>query len=312
VDLAVRALPLWRQLEAETGTSILTLTGAVDHGSPEATSPLRAALAAAGQASEFLTPAQASVRWPGLRFDTRVLFHPQAGRLHADHAVAALQQAAAARGAAIRHGTQASRMRTLGGGHVEVTADGQALLADVTVIAAGSWTSKVLSALGIPAPALRVTQEQPATFHASLGHAPGAASWPSFIHHGGAGLPAGQNVYGLDSGEGIKVGFHAVGPVTDPDDRDRTVDPAAEQRLRDYAGRWLPGVDASRADSATCLYTITPDDDFLIDRRGPFVTLGGFSGHGFKFGSVLGELAADLVEGKPGVARFALGRFPAT
>jgi sarcosine oxidase len=69
-------------------------------------------------------------------------------------------------------------------------------------------------------------------------------------------------------------------------------------------------VDAGRPESTTCLYTLTPDENFVIDRHGPITVLAGFSGHGFKFGSVIGELAADLVDGKPGAARFALGPRP--
>jgi sarcosine oxidase len=94
VALAVRALPLRRRLEEETGRRLLELTGAVDHGPAEATRALHDALAAAGRPSEFLTPAQVAERWQGLRADTSALFHPEAGRLHADDAVTAFQQAA--------------------------------------------------------------------------------------------------------------------------------------------------------------------------------------------------------------------------
>jgi sarcosine oxidase len=72
--------------------------------------------------------------------------------------------------------------------------------------------------------------------------------------------------------------------------------------------RWLPGVDAGAPTATTCLYTSTPDEDFVLDRVGPITVLGGFSGHGFKFASVIGELAADLVEGRPGPERFRLSR----
>ena len=303
VDLAIRALPLWRRLEAEVGTPLLTLTGAVDHGPHTATRGLRDALAAAGRPHRLLTPDQVADRWPGLRADTGAVFHREAGRLHADDAVAALQQAAAARGVQVRHHTPVARISPSGSRVEVVTATEEVLVADQVVVAVGGWARKTLPALGITPPALRVTQEQPTHFAAA-----DALDWPSFIHHGGAALAADSGVYGLGSVDGVKIGFHAVGPVVDPDHRDRTLDPVAEQRLRDYAATWLPGVDLDRATSTTCLYTVTPDHDFVIDRRDRVTVLAGFSGHGFKFGSVIGELAADLVDGKAGEARFALDR----
>ncbi|HEU5150181.1 MAG TPA: FAD-dependent oxidoreductase, partial [Iamia sp.] len=104
VELARRALAGWRELEAETGREVLTLTGAVDHGDPAAVAALEAALGEAAVPFEVLAPEEAANRWPGLRFDTTVLFHPEAGRLHADAAVRTLHGAAGRRGAEVRLG----------------------------------------------------------------------------------------------------------------------------------------------------------------------------------------------------------------
>ncbi|MEU3459524.1 FAD-dependent oxidoreductase [Streptomyces sp. NPDC006733] len=303
VALAARALPLWRRLEEETGRRLLELTGAVDHGPAAVTTALHDALSALGRPAHLLTPAQAAERWPGLRADTGALFHPEAGRLHADNAVAAFQQAARQHGARIRHGVKVTRL-AVRGERAEVITDGEeAVIADGVVLAAGSWTPGRIAGPLTGLPPLRVTQEQPAHFPAA-----DALGWPSFIHHPGAGLPPGTAVYGLGSTDGVKVGFHGVGPVVDPDHRDRTVDAAVLARLRQYASRWLPGVDATAPAAATCLYTTTPDEDFVIDRQGPLTVLAGFSGHGFKFAALVGALAADLVGGAPGLDRFALGR----
>lgn len=302
VTLAVRALPLWRRLEEETGRHLLELTGAVDHGPAAATTALHDALTALGRPSELLTPAQAGERWPGLRADTSALFHPEAGRLHADDAVAAFQQAARQHGARIRHGVRVTRI-AVRGERAEVITDGEeAVIADAVVLAAGSWTPDRSAGLVTGLPPLRVTQEQPVHFPAA-----DALDWPSFIHHGGAGLPPGAAVYGLGSTDGVKTGFHGVGPVVDPDHRDRATDLSALGRLQRYAARWLPGVDSTTPTATTCLYTTTPDEDFVIDRQGPLTVLAGFSGHGFKFASLVGALAADLAGGAPGLSRFALG-----
>ncbi|SDJ04205.1 sarcosine oxidase [Frankineae bacterium MT45] len=307
VGLAQRALPLWRALEEQTNTELLTLTGAVDHGPAEATDTLHDALTAAGARSYRVGVEEAAQRWPGLRIDSTALFHPDAGRLHADRAVAALQSAAEERGASIRHGVAVSQISTTDSGRVQlVTRDQEALLVDAAVVAVGGWARQTVAPLVPGLPQLRVTQEQPAHFQAQ--DAQNALDWPSFIHHPGADFSLVGGVYGLGSEDGVKVGFHAVGPVVeDAYRRDRTIDADALGRLRQYAEEWLPGVDASSAVGLTCLYTTTPDHNFVIDRQGPITVLAGFSGHGFKFGSVIGELAADLVDGKPGIGRFAFG-----
>ncbi|MFK0172769.1 FAD-dependent oxidoreductase [Streptomyces sp. NPDC090306] len=299
VGLAVRALPLWRKLEEETGREVLELTGAVDHGPAGATEALHRALTAAGRPVERLTPDQAAERWPGLRVDGTAVFHPEAGRVHADHAVVAFQEAARQHGARVRHGVKVTRL-AVRGQRVEVVTDGEeAVVADAVVVAAGSWTPGRLAGVVPGLPPMRITQEQPVHFPA-----PDALGWPSFIHHGGPD----EAVYGLGSLDGVKVGFHGVGPVVDPDHRDRTIDQQAVARLQKYAERWLPGVDATEPAALTCLYTTTPDEDFVIDRRGPVTVVGGFSGHGFKFAPVVGELAADLVGGGNGLDRFSMTR----
>lgn len=306
VSLAARALPQWRRLEQDSGHAVLDLTGAVDHGPPEAIGALYSELRAGGHASRLLSPTQAAERWPGLRFDDSVLFHAAAGRVHADLATRAFQEAAAARGTVVRHGVRVAKLLRQREDRVElVTAEGEVFTGTAAVVAVGGWAPSTLDGLVAGLPALRVTQEQPVHFPAA-----DALSWPSFLHHGGAQLADAAGVYGLGSVDGVKVGFHAVGPEVDPDHRDRAIDPAALRRVQDYAERWLPGLDASAPTATTCLYTITPDHDFVVDRDGPVTVLAGFSGHGFKFAPAIGELAADLVTGTPGASRFALGREP--
>lgn len=304
VSLATRALPLWRRVERESGRELLTLTGAVDHGAPEPIRELHAQLSLAGHTARILDPDQAAERWPGLRFDAGVLFHAAAGRIHADEAVLAFQQAAVVRGAQIRHRVRVTEVfRTRAGGVEVVTDAGEVVTADSAVIAVGGW-APVLAAQSVSGlPPLRVTQEQPIHFPAA-----DLLDWPSFIHHPGAGLTTGAEVYGAGSVDGVKVGFHGVGPVVHPDTRDRGIDPAAQRRVQEYAEHWLPGVDSFSPTATTCLYTTTPDHDFVVDRDGPITVLAGFSGHGFKFAPAIGSLAADLVAGHPGVGRFALGR----
>jgi sarcosine oxidase len=297
IALARRALPLWRELEDATGTPVLELTGGVDHGDQAALAGSAGALEAAGVPGQWLAAEEATERWPGLRFTEPVFFHPSSGRLHADNAVTALQQAATALGAEVRHETPVEAIKVHGDEHVEVVTPERSWHARRVIVAVGAWSAKLLDGL-VPLPPLRVTQEQPAHFPAR----DSATAWPSFIHH----VPGG--VYGLATpGEGVKVGFHGAGPVVDPDARDFAPRPELERRLHDYVQEWVPGVDAGRPAPISCTYTTTPTEDFLLDRAGPVVVAAGFSGHGFKFTPAIGEILADLaVSGRPGPGRFAL------
>jgi sarcosine oxidase len=312
VRLGHAGLPLWAELGRLADGPLLTMTGAVDHGPADVVETLHSGLVRAGVAAELLDPAEAGRRWPALRFDASVMFHRDAGRIHADRSVRTLRAAAAARGAVVRHGVAVESVRAGGPGVRVRTSDGEVLSADAAVVAAGAWTPGLLDGLGLPP--MRVTLERPTHFRPRSD----SLAWPSFLHHPGAGLPAAEYpvlAYGLAAEDGIKIGLHGVGAVVDPDpDRhDRRPDPALRRRLADYVRRWVPGVDPDSGVPDGCLYTTTPDHDFVVDRSGPVTVLAGFSGHGFKFAPAIGELAARLtLDGEPSPARFRLDRFAAT
>ncbi|GAB1819564.1 N-methyl-L-tryptophan oxidase [Herbidospora sp. RD11066] len=307
IRLAQEAHDLWRDLESESGTRLLTITGSVNHGRTPDLDILADAVEAAGAPGTWLSPEEATDRWPGLRYDGKVFFHPQSGRLHADHAVAALQRSAAALGAVVRHHTPATSITVKDDNAVEVTTEDDVYQAKRVVVAAGAWAGKLLGGL-VPLPPLRVTQEQPAHF-APLRE---EDEWPSFGHHfdeetlAATGFLSG--IYGLATpGEGIKVGFHGTGPVVDPDERDFLPEARHVQALRAYARAWLPGVDPDVFTSISCTYTTTPTSDFVLDRVGPVVVAAGFSGHGFKFVPAVGRVLADLaLTGERPDARFRL------
>ncbi|MBT0769713.1 FAD-dependent oxidoreductase [Kineosporia sp. J2-2] len=303
IGLAREAQQLWRELEQASGVPLLTVTGGVDHGTADELDVLHDGLTAAGVESHWLGATEAADRWPGLRFDGRALYHPGSGRLHADHAVSALQSVARGRGTVALHRTRVTRVEVLPDDTVAVSTeqDFQPLRARRVVVAAGAWTDQILAGL-LPLPRLRVTQEQPAHF-TPLGT--DENDWPSFTHR----RAGAATVYGMGTpGEGVKVGLHGVGPRIDPEHRDFR--PRAEQSadLHEYVRTWLPGVDASSAVPVTCTYTSTADEVFVLDRRGPIVVAAGFSGHGFKFVPAIGRILADLVEGAPPVPEFALDR----
>lgn len=316
VGMLAEALPLWRELEAESGTALLDLVGVANHGPRGGFDEVHAALAAAGIAAEFVAIEEAGERWPGIRFDTRVLFNEQAGRVNADATVRALHAAATAAGADVRHRTRATHIDVVDDGVVRVASVDDAGVTETfeartAVVTLGAWTTKLLGGVrGVRLPSLVVTQEQPAHFAVR----DEAIAWPSFNHFPGP-VDDGYGfwlspVYGmLTPGEGVKAGWHGVGPVVDPDARDFAPVPEQLAALQRYASEWLPGVDPGATTPVSCTYTTTPDEHFVLDRIGPVVVGAGFSGHGFKFVPVVGRILADLADGSgPPPALFAAGR----
>ncbi len=306
LDMLVEALPLWRELESEADARLLDLVGIVNHGGGSFEA-MRGALNAVGIPAELLPASEAQARWAGIRFASEVLYTPQAGRLNADAAVSALQRSASAHGADVRHQVLATRVDVLDDDRVRVTTDGETVVAARAVVTVGAWTSKLLGD-ALPLPPLVVTQEQPAHFAVTD---PGAV-WPGFNHWPGAGdewWPS--QVYGmLTPGQGVKAGWHGVGPLTDPDSRTFRSEPHQLELLRRYAREWLPGADPDTFTEISCTYTTPPDSDFVLDRVGPIVVGAGFSGHGFKFTPVVGRILADLaLSATPAHPAFSLARF---
>lgn len=288
VRLALTARPLWDELQEVTDAEVFRVTGGVDHGPRELLEPFAAALDEVGVAYEWLSPAEASERWPGLRLDEAVLFQPDGGVAHPDNTLTTLQQLAESHGAVWHTHTRVTAITESPEG-VTVTAGERTFAADQVVLAAGVW-SHLLAEVPVDV----ATQVQPAHFVAT----DPATPWPTFIHrrsdeHGTA-IP---EAFGLPSPDGVKIGFHGGGRIVDPDDRDFIAVADEVDDLRAYAAAWVPGVDPSSLDTDTCLYGGLAEDDFLIDRLGRLTIAAGFSGHGFKFVPLVGRMVADLVAG---------------
>jgi sarcosine oxidase len=281
VRLAQAALPLWRELEDDAGEPLLDITGAVDHGDAASVREVADAMTACGVEHEIIPAAAAAERWPAMRFDGDVLFHPGGGRCRADATVAALQRRARDHGADVRFGAKAT-LSVDRDDRVTVTTDEDSWTAPVAVVTAGAWVHAVL---GERAPEVVVTQEQIQHF---APRPDGDVAWPSFIHHR---VPW---VYGLlTPGEGVKVAEHHVGPHIDPDHRVPRTE-RLDTAIVDYVTTWFPGLDPYPIHTAECLYTTTPDESFVLERVGPVVIGSPCSGHGFKFTPVIGQRLAAL------------------
>lgn len=301
VALAGQARRPWAELESACGERLLHPTPHLTFG-PQLPQVL-AAMTAAGGACELISAAQAVSRFPGVAATGEVLVEPESAVIAADRALACLARLAGPAGT-VRTGV---RVRSLDddGRAVRVRTNGGDVTAGVAVVCAGPWTSGLLTTAGITVPG-SATLEQVAYLEPAAGDA--SASMPTFVHYGAVfpyGLPVpGSRLY--------KIGIHHSGTPADPDRQDRSADPGLTSRIEEAARRFLPGFSPRPVAQERCVYDNTPDTDFIVDRIWNVVIGSGTSGHGFKFGPLLGEWLADLaVTGSSArlPARFAAARF---
>jgi sarcosine oxidase len=275
VRLAQEALPLWRELEAESGETLLELTGLVDL--PLDASRLKAALDATGTAYELLTTDEVEHRFDLVTDCYKAVWQPDAGVVLAERAVRAFRA-----GIEVRAET---RVRSLvpGTDGVRVETDGGAIDARAVVVAAGAWARELLAGVGIDLPVV-VTRETVAYFGLD-----GDGAVPSVIDY------PHRETYALTAGSGVvKVGVHRSGPAIDPDDPGGPDDEIV-RFAADWAARTFRLASAEPVRVETCLYTNTADARFVLERHGTIVVCSACSGHGFKFAPAIGERAAALV-----------------
>lgn len=289
--LTGRAFELWRELEQQSGASLLRTLGGLDFGARRDVAHVAADLAAQGVPYELLSADEAERRWPGMRFAGSVVYHPQAGTIDPERAVESFTSEAARYGAEVRYESVVVSLRADDDGAEAQLADGVRVRARSVVAAAGGWAGPLLRDL-ISLPPLTVTQQQ--IFHFPRRDAC-SEPWPSTIHD--ETEPIYHLAGGRDGGAGDarKIAEHRRGTPTTAGRCNREVDPASRARIVEYVKRWLPGLDPTPGGEATCLYTSTPTEDFVLDRVGSLVVCSACSGHGAKFAPLIGELTADLV-----------------
>jgi sarcosine oxidase len=307
VPLLQETFPLWRALEAETGAELLTLTGLLTIG-VLASQPVEATLTAArehGLDVKVLDASEVRKRYPGhvLADDEAAVLDPQAGFLRPEKAVEAMT-----RGIDLRRNAVVTAIEPRGGG-VQVVVDGKAEAFDAAVLAAGPWTHELM-------PGLPLTVERQVMVWLAV--QAGVESFkpevfPAWLREG----TAEGDIYGFPSldGRSIKLGRHHGGESVTPETVRRAVTDADLDPLRLFVTKYLRGVTRSVVRSAVCLYTNTPDENFIIDTlpESPhIVVVSACSGHGFKFAPVMGDIVADLLlEGgtRRDISRFSLQRF---
>jgi sarcosine oxidase len=314
VALARASFALWHALEQEAGATLLHRVGGLDFGAPDAhhLAGIRATYEALDIPFEALDHAEIQHRFPQFRLPEATIGYYQAdySLLAADRCVATLADEARKHGARILEGEAARRVEADAGG-VMVTTDSATYRAERLILSAGSWMRPLLRQLGLDLP-LGVTKELLAYFEAPdpARYAPGR--FPLFIHRlpQTTSLGSGFPIFGHP---GVKCMLDRTGPAVAPDDPDRSVDADRLALVRAYVADILPELHTV-IDTVTCRYTMTPDEDFILDRHPAhpqIVIASPCSGHGFKFGVVIGRILAELAtQGATGypIERFRLTR----
>jgi sarcosine oxidase len=296
VELAVVAQAAWREVEAAAGRRILTMTGGLDlapENAAESIDDYADSMTAAGVSFEWLDEVEVMRRWPAwrLRADTRAIFQADAGIADPEQGNAAHQALARQAGAELLEHTRVAAIKDHGG-ELEVTLDdGRAFSAGAVVVCADAWTNDLLGPLGHALP-LSVTREQVTWFEPEDAAAFARERFPIWIwldQPSFYGFPA-------HAGRGPKVGQDVGGRTTTATTRSFDLDVDCLDRVETFLTRHLPGALGRRDTTKTCLYTLTPDRDFVLDRvpdhPGIVVALG--AAHGYKFAALFGRLLADL------------------
>ena len=310
VPLARRAFERWYEIERLTGRHLLTECSCLNVGIPgsELVEGVRASVREHGLPAEELTGDEIAHRFPAFHLPPEFsgVVEQAAGFLYVEECVRAQIECAVSRGAVIRGEEPARTWKVVGNG-VEVTTDRGTYSAAKLIVTAGAWATHLLASMGVPLAVMRQVM---------LWFDPGERAelfqrnrFPVFI----ADVPGGP-IYGLPAIDsfGLKVARHYGAPeLPSPDGVVWDVTDADEKPVRPLLDEYLPGLKACTK-SQVCMYTVTPDKHFVIDLHPehPQVSVAcGFSGHGFKFASTVGEVLADLTQN--GKTRFQIGLFSA-
>lgn len=295
VPLLHRAYALWEELEARTQRKLLTYTGALFTGTPDANfiAGLETCYRENDLPHERLDTADMRARFPRLRIpeDHTGFYDPLGACLFAEQCVQAHLDAAAETGASLYFNERVLHWTPQPHG-ITLTTERRTIHAARLIVTAGPWAAHALADLGVPLSVERKAQlwfrcPQPAAYR--------PPDFPIYLIDRPYGTFYGFPDYG---GPGLKLAEHTGGtPIADPGHPDRALHPEDTAPLRQFIADCLPGLAPEVVRHSICMYTSTPDGHFVLDRHPahPIVAIAcGFSGHGFKFASVVGEIMADL------------------
>jgi monomeric sarcosine oxidase len=305
INLMRDAYPLWFALQEEAGEQLYVKTGGLDFGFPdkETFQALKRSMDTAELNYEHLDKAEISKRYPQFALDDGMegLFQSEAGLLRASRCVLAHTRLAQERGAVVMDQTPVVKITPTANG-VEVRTDREVYGCDRIVLTAGSWAKGLLADQGIDLP-LKIMPCQLGFYQPknSADFEPG--KFPVFFAHMNGDY--GEMPYGIpheDPSLGVKITtFYGWDTVDKPSEVDYTPSQEWTERIRGFAQQYIPGAAGPLISTRRCLYTLTPEKHFIVDQHPDFpqIAIGaGFSGHGFKFTTLMGKMLADLaVEG---------------
>lgn len=310
--MVARSLELWEALQRETGRTLYTETGVLSLGQQDdgRTLPGLEVMRAEGLPAERLSAAECAARFPQFQPDefSAITWNARGGMLHASECLLALRDRLLAQGGALREGARVRTIEPVGDGARVTLESGETLQGGRVVVTAGPWLADALPWAALP---VRATRQQVCYFQGADPAVFGPGAFPVFLSE--------MECYGFPlQGPGwLKVASHLTGPTIDPN-TPYAPDEAEVTFVRDFLRRVIPAAgELPLALVDRCMYDMSPDEDFILDHLpgAPSVIVGsGYSGHGFKFGALVGELLAALaLDEAPAfpLERFRLARFAA-
>ncbi len=319
VPLLMRSFDLWQRLERDSGVRLLFLPGSLVLGPSDGKLVKRSAESAKlfGLPHELLGAAELKQRYPvfEVKPETLGLLEHNAGYLLPEACVTQQLRRAERAGALLQTNDRVLDWHAEPrGSSVSVRTNSGTYRADHLVITAGPWAPDLLSALGLP---LRVTRQVLCWFEPKVPIEHFREDrLPVYLIEADGEIPL---LYGFpltgSERDGVKVALHGSENDCTADSCERTILPSDEQSIRARLSDTLPGLAGRLLHAETCLYTMTPDEHFILGPHPhhPAVTVAaGFSGHGFKFAQVIGELLAEAVVNPQSTAipdLFSFGRF---
>ena len=293
VPLVARSFDLWDELERESGRNIVKILGEIAIMSADRLAQMNLSSDDLKNSPfrELLSESDLRSRFPGVRIQegVHVTYEADAGYQRPEVAISAHLAVARQHGAEIRRPETVTSWAADGAGVAVTTADGQYLASNL-IIAGGAYASELLGELNYP---LQVTRIINGYFEPTSEHWHSENGAPDFL----LSVPEG-GFYGMpaDEGVGLKVGLH-YGTDTTPGTINRVVSDDEMEFLRAVLDRYMPGASGPIVKRATCMYTMTPDEDFIVELHPEHAQVAiacGFSGRGFKFSPTVGEIMADF------------------
>lgn len=314
VTLVKRAQQLWEQLETETDLPIFSKTGVIGLG-PKDSEFLQETITSAEKHDlplQVLSSKEINERWEGLSVPEDFIgcFESESGIIYSDNAIKAYKEIALKNGAELLTNTPVERINIEDEQLLEINTRNQVIYAKKVIVTVGAWASKLLPDIELPIQPMRKAFgwfEAPEKLYDSQ-------HFPSFYVENNE-----YTCYGFPSidGAGLKIGCSEGGQPIDPNIHVQNFGAydSDENDLRYFLKEYMPQANGKLLQGKTCLYTVSEDNHFIIDQHPEqdcLIFACGFSGHGFKFASVMGEVLSELVlEGKSqyDLSIFSIGRF---